>query len=251
MRKGIAMNPLLAGIPPDPMLRSARWQDTGNPDPRLPRVVLMEFSATGFEPAAFARHAVPFPAALARAVPKRQAEFLAGRLVARTALEALGIRNSIPGVGTSREPLWPAGATGSITHTREACAAIAVPSERVSGVGIDIENLVEAAAGDAIRELALAPAEQSLLEAQRMHLSAGMALTIAFSAKESFFKGTFARVGRFFDFDAVRVTRLHAPTGCLELTLAETLCPDLPEGRAFRLGFKQLSEDTVLTSFVW
>ena len=44
---------------------------------------------------------------------------------------------------------------------------------------------------------------------------------------------------------------LDAAAGRLVLTLRETLCPTLPEGRSFALGFKALAADTVATSFVW
>jgi len=250
------------GIPPDidpaisvgthdAMLRAAWWQDLGNDDPRLPQAFMIAFSAAAFSSSSFERHGAPLPAALAKAVPKRQAEFVAGRLAARRAIERLGVAAAMPGIGPSREPQWQAGVTGSITHAGEIAGAVAVVSSSVTGVGIDIENVVEADAREAIRELAITPGEHALLEARRRHLSAGMIVTIAFSAKESFFKGVFSSVGRYFGFDAVRISWLDADAGRLGLTLRKTLCPSLPEGRSFALGFKLLSANTVATSFVW
>lgn len=233
------------------MLRAARWLDLGNDDPRLPPAFVIEFSSAAFTLPAFKRHDVPLPAALRRAVPKRQAEFLMGRLAARQAIERLGVGASTPGIGPSREPLWQAGVTGSITHTSEMAAAIAVASSTARGIGIDIENIIDADARDAIRKLAITSGEHALLESRREHLSVEMLLTVAFSAKESFFKGTFANVGHYFDFNAARLSSLNVDAGRLTLTLEETLCPALPEGRSFTVCFRMLSANTVATSFVW
>lgn len=235
----------------DAMVRAARWQDLGNDDSRLPPAFVVEFSAAAFTLSAFKRHGVALPAKLQKAVPKRQAEFLMGRLAARQAIERLGVAASTPGIGTSREPLWQAGVTGSITHTSEMAGAVAVVSTTVKGVGIDIEKVIDADARDALRQLVITPGEQDLLETRRDHLSADMMFTIAFSAKESFFKGTFATVGRYFDFNAVRVSCLEVNSGRMTLTLEETLCPILVKGRAFPVCFRVLSPTTVVTSFVW
>ncbi len=174
-----------------------------------------------------------------------------GRLAARRAIERLGVAASTPGIGASREPLWQMGVTGSITHTSEMAGAIAVASSSARGIGIDIENVIDADGRDAIRDLAITSGEYALLETRREHLTVDMLLTVAFSAKESFFKGTFATVDRYFDFNAVRVSSLDVNSGHMTLTLEETLCPALPEGGSFTTCFKLLSANTVVTSFVW
>jgi hypothetical protein len=60
---------------------------------------------------------------MASAVPRRRAEFAAGRACARAALRRLGINGWPLLVGSKREPLWPAGVVGSITHTDGLVAA--------------------------------------------------------------------------------------------------------------------------------
>src|SRR5215469_3139377 len=60
---------------------------------------------------------------VARAVPKRVGEFAAGRACARRALEQLGVPDFVLRVGPHREPIWPVGMAGSITHTAGFCAA--------------------------------------------------------------------------------------------------------------------------------
>ena len=232
------------------LLGQARWLDLGNDDPRLPPAFVIRFSSAAFSPSAFGQQGVPLPASLRMAVPKRQAEFLAGRCAARRAIERLGIPASSPGIGASREPLWQAGVKGSITHTRDLAGAVAVEAPSVSGVGIDFEDVIGAADLDAVRELAFTPHERTLLEKQDQ-LSSDMLLTLAFSAKESLFKGAHAAAGHYFDFHAARVSAVDTHAGRLTLTLAQTLCAALPEGSTHAIAFRMLSARTVATSFVW
>lgn len=235
----------------DKVLRTARWLDLGNRDPRLPYASLIELASVTTESPAFEHHEIPFPRSMENAIPKRRVEFVMGRLAARLAIANLGIVPSPVGIGPSREPLWQAGITGSISHTHELVAAVAVASSTVRGVGIDLEGIVDVDALDAIRHMAMTPDEQAVLEQQRKDISESMLVTIAFSAKESFFKGTFLTVGRFFDFSAVRVSHFDAASGRLDLTITEDLCPDLPQGRSFPLWFTFVSSTTVATSFIW
>ena len=74
------------------------------------------------------------------AVEKRRREFSAGRLLARRALRTLG-HPSVPVlVGTHREPRWPAGIIGSITHCSGYCgAAVRHADPVIVGLGIDAE----------------------------------------------------------------------------------------------------------------
>ncbi|MGN6704719.1 MAG: 4'-phosphopantetheinyl transferase family protein [Rhodanobacter sp.] len=235
----------------DALLRRARWLEVGDDDPRLPPAFVIEFSSAAFAPAAFEQHGVPLPSVLRKAVPKRQAEFLAGRIAARQAVERLGVAAAIPGIGSSREPLWQAGVKGSITHTRDLAGAIAVDASAVRGIGIDFEDVIEAAAREAVRELAFTSRELALLDERHAQLSGDMLLTIAFSAKESLFKGAHAAAGRYFDFSAAFVSAVDADAGRLTLTLAETLCPDLPEGSSHPVCFRLLRPNTIATSFIW
>ncbi len=55
---------------------------------------------------------------LIKAVPKRIHEFAGGRACARAALSQIGYGGVAVLRGADRAPIWPAGATGSITHTR-------------------------------------------------------------------------------------------------------------------------------------
>ena len=83
----------------------------------------------------FAQEAV----AVDRAVPRRRAEFAAGRRCARAALARIGIPPAPLLRGEDREPLWPDGAVGSITHCAGYVAAAVAATEVMLSVGIDAE----------------------------------------------------------------------------------------------------------------
>lgn len=69
----------------------------------------------------------------------RTREFAAGRACARRALGSLGAANRPVAVGSSREPIWPEGFVGSISHTRDYCAAAVAHDHGFAAIGIDVE----------------------------------------------------------------------------------------------------------------
>lgn len=73
------------------------------------------------------------------AADQRRREFARGRACARAALSRLGIHDFALLVGPQREPLWPEGVVGSVTHTRGLCAVAVATSSRYPGLGIDVE----------------------------------------------------------------------------------------------------------------
>jgi 4'-phosphopantetheinyl transferase EntD len=76
---------------------------------------------------------------VARAVEKRRREFAAGRACARRALERLGWPGFAVVPGPKREPLWPPGVVGAITHCAGYCAAAVARTADVRSLGIDAE----------------------------------------------------------------------------------------------------------------
>ncbi len=82
-------------------------------------------------------------------------------------------------------------------------------------------------------------------------LSLQVALTIAFSAKESFYKAAYATVGRIFDFSAVQVKELDARKQRLTLVLNEDLSDQFCRGRVCDARFTFFRPDTVFTYVVW
>lgn len=134
--------------------------------------------------------------------PLRAAEFRLGRRAAHVALEAIGQQPQPILRGPNREPLWPVGVAGSITHAGDhAIAAVARLSD-VGGIGIDLEHRGRYfPALD--REIAV---EDELGALGRMEGRAREnAVMEIFSAKESIYKAHFPRIGQYFGFDAARI----------------------------------------------
>jgi 4'-phosphopantetheinyl transferase EntD len=76
---------------------------------------------------------------VARAVGQRRAEFTTVRTCARIALGRLGLPPAPLLSGPKREPLWPAGVVGSITHCDGYRAAAVARASEVAAIGIDAE----------------------------------------------------------------------------------------------------------------
>lgn len=137
--------------------------------------------------------------AMARAHPRRQAEFATGRVLARRAMQALGMAPLPIPAGADRAPQWPAGLIGSISHSPRLCGvALARAGHKVRMLGLDIE------------EAEPLPAElfdTVLLADERARLSAlgaedaGWMARIVFSAKECCYKAQYPVTRTLFGFE--------------------------------------------------
>lgn len=147
-----------------------------------PGAAFAELAIAGAEPPLFPDEA----AAVARAAPKRRREFAFGRACARAALGA----DVAIAVGDRGMPVWPAGSSGSITHTDDYAAAAVV---RTGAIGIDLESLAQVArVPDLLATVAL-PSERAVPAA------------VLFSAKESVYKCLYPRARRFLEFHDVEL----------------------------------------------
>ncbi len=170
---------------------------------------------------------------VARAVPKRVAEFATGRACARRGLAELAIVDFPLRVGADREPLWPVGITGSITHTAGFCGAVVAKTTAVRSIGIDAE-LASAVHRRLWRHIATA-AELRWLEglpAPRARLMA----SIVFSAKEAFFKCQFPLTREWLNFAdvAIRIERRDFEVSPARALALEALVPAPWVGRYVR-----------------
>lgn len=211
---------------------------------------LLRFDQAQFEPGQFAQHGLICPPDIARSVPHRQAEFFFGRLAARQALRGAGWHGAQVGRGKHRQPVWPAGAVGAISHDQGLAAACAVSARALHSVGIDIASVPDAAAAAALETQVLSAAELRLL---RDHGTRPyrVLLAIAFSAKESFYKAMSPVVGRYFGFDALRIEQVDTAAGRLRYTLLQTLAPAWPAGQTGQMDFTLLDAHSVLTVCAW
>ena len=174
-----------------------------------------------------------------RAVAGRRDAFRLGRASAHSALQALGRDDGPILAGNDRQPLWPAGVTGSISHTETVGVALVAPEDACLGVGIDIEQLRFA---PELTDQVPVATERAWLE--RLDGTERDRQTFAlFSAKESIFKAFYPRVGRFFGFEAAALT----PTGHgFAARLLEDLDEAFPPERDFTVHVSWTGE-SVLT----
>lgn len=212
-------------------------------------LVLTRFDSAAFASGRFAEAGLACPAQIAGSVRKRQAEYFHGRLCARQALGALGVGEV--GIGAQGEPLWPAGVVGSISHSRTLAAAVVAGAARCGGIGLDIEEWADHAAAEAMPGLVVSARELAYLGGFEREMARERLLTLVFSAKESFYKGAFGAVGRFFDFNAIELARLDLDGGSLRFTLAETLSPQFQLGQSVTVECRMLGAAHVASLFVW
>ncbi|EFF0769259.1 enterobactin synthase subunit EntD [Escherichia fergusonii] len=139
-----------------------------------------------FDPVSFREQNLlwlPHYAQLQHTGRKRKAEHLAGRIAAVYALREYGYK-CVPAIGELRQPVWPAEVYGSISHCGN--TALAVVSRQQ--IGIDIEEIFTAQTAGELADNIITPAEHERLADGGLAFS--LALTLAFSAKESAFKAS-------------------------------------------------------------
>jgi 4'-phosphopantetheinyl transferase EntD len=227
---------------------SIRYWDRANGE-ALP-VFWTPFDVDAFAQTSFAAAGIDCPAHITTAVRKRQAEYFHGRLCARAALRHLGVPAQRLPTGQMREPIWPIGFVGSITHSRRLAAAIALPAAHHRGVGIDIE---EVATGDALvslKSVVVSDKEYAVVN-DLDSADIGLLLTAVFSAKESFFKAVFGTVRRFFDFNALELNHVDMQTGTMSFTVQQALCVDFMPGCRLCIVFTILPTGEVGTLYAW
>lgn len=151
---------------------------------------------------------IVLPESMASAVGKRRAEFLAGRLCARQALtQANGPGDSPITRGENREPKWPDGFIGSITHSSGFAAAAVANREQVRAIGIDSEKVINPKTARNVSSQILQPGE-GFEDAALPGTVFEEHVTLIFSAKESLFKCLYPLVNRYFGFDDARISLL-------------------------------------------
>lgn len=207
-------------------------QSTWPATPSQPQLhfALTQFSVSDFAVAEFASQHIPLPSGIDQAVAKRQAEYLAGRLCAREALQALTGHALVPSRHEDRSPQWPPGITGAITHSHGIAAALVAPSTVYAGIGLDIEQHIT---DDKAQRLA-----EHILTAEEMRSwqdawqdQPGPWLTRIFSLKEALFKALYPITGTRFYFQDAKLNHWDATTGEAQLTLLTDLSPQWHSGR--------------------
>ena len=133
---------------------------------------------------------------------KREREFLLGRRGTAQLLLERGVHQPV-GVNHDRSPIWPEGFIGSISHSDHWTIATVGPSRAGRSVGVDTEPIMLAETAQLIAgDIAT---KQEILLATESGLVKTPALTLIFSAKESFYKCWYPITKRFLEFHDVAV----------------------------------------------
>lgn len=204
-----------------------------------------EFNQEAYQDFLFDSFGINCPDTVKKSVIKRRSEFLAGRYCAQKALARLEQFPTSVEVGKQREPLWPKGIIGAISHTTGLATAIVSDDPNILGLGVDVEITVDPETMNKIGKHILPLEHFTLLNQEGM--SPNEVFTLIFSVKESFYKAAYPRVQRYFDFGAVNVVSFDQENQKISFRLTENLCEDLTIGLEISGYFHKYSEDTWAT----
>jgi len=162
-----------------------------------PGVVLVEAGDLADEDRGPAPEEVPL---MAGASERRRREFQLGRACARRALRRLGLNDVAVLMGPQREPLWPTGVVGSLTHCGEYCAAAVARAGEVSSLGIDAELVTRLP--PSVMQVVCSEDERRQADA----LPGDHWPTVIFSAKEAIYKAWYPVTHLWLDYHDVELT---------------------------------------------
>ena len=183
-------------------------------------------------------------ACVAHSVAKRVNEFRTGRELARLALQKLGhppVRNPL---GPAREPAWPVGFVGAISHSDTICIVHVGRLHRYAGIGLDIEP-------NKPLEPELVPLVASSEEWEAIRRSSVGDMDpgkVCFSAKEAFYKAYFPTYRTYLDFTDVHLT-VDWDEASFQITLINPEKPSFGHRRTFKGRFT-CGYDHIVTSML-
>lgn len=201
------------------------------------------FAIDAYRDELFELLSINFPEQLENAVLKRRAEFLAGRVLAKIAIRHFSAADGNLPVGPSRQPLWPQGLVGSLSHSRRHAVSI-VSDNSTMAIGVDVEAICSEELSESISDIVLSLQERAFLKSFPENYC--VLWTLAFSAKETLFKALFPTVGNYFGFDCAKICGIDMQRRRLLLELTMDLCETLQHGAQFWIDFV-LEEEVVMT----
>jgi enterobactin synthetase component D len=198
------------------------------PHPRCPGAVGVALALPRLAAVLDVERVDGLPADVAGSVLRRRLSYVAGRLCAEQALRRFGLGTGV-GRGPLREPVWPPGVLGTITHTDVTACALVAPADRGGragaryGLGIDSQTIVDEGGLKAVLSICCTPAERGPLLDAFAPEQRGLVATVVFALKEAFYKAVHPTVLRFVDFDELEVQSLDLAAGVARLQ------PEVPE----------------------
>jgi 4'-phosphopantetheinyl transferase EntD len=206
---------------------------------KIPGVVTIgyEYNHSEYSVQLYKKLNIDLPNSIQNSVLTRQSEFLVGRYTALEAVRTLGIKIDNISIGRHRNPIWPNGILGSITHTNQKVICSISAGENFSYLGIDLEHIIPLKLLEDIKREIINKDEEQLIKISSEPYQ--NVFTIIFSAKESIFKALYPYVECYFDFSVVEVVSICFNSNSLVLTLTKKLSRELYLGRSFKVHFKK------------
>lgn len=207
-------------------------------------IIQCNFNITYFNDNLFRQYEIPLPKHIQGACKKRRAEYLAGRYCARKALSIKSIQCDEIKTGSQREPLWPHGVSGSISHaSNTAVSAVGLISD-YPHVGIDCEDLI---AEEKIPDIQSMILQKNELESLSPHpLNKSELFSLIFSAKESLFKALYPYVQCYFDFQDAKFISIDSKQQNFTIKITKSLTYKYPAGTCFT-GYFNFISNHILT----
>lgn len=192
---------------------------------------------------------LPFkePDVVKLAVKKRRAEFLAGRTAAVAALKLMGECASDIAIGMHRNPVWPEGIAGSITHNSNMALAVVANKTDVRFVGIDCEDIFSLNTAESVSNVILTDSEIKYLKKNRIDLN--LFCTLVFSAKESLFKAMYPHTHQYMEFDVADVFDICLVSKIFKIKLTRRVTPEFDVGKCFS-GHFEFRSDHIITMII-
>ncbi|MEZ8143883.1 4'-phosphopantetheinyl transferase [Enterovibrio sp. FF113] len=176
---------------------------------------------------------ISVPNDIQQAVTKRKAEYLAGRVVSKWALERIGSKSLHVGRDEDRKPIFPIGFSGSISHSQNTAICVVTTNKHIKYVGIDVENTVTSKVANELKHLIASNHEFSLLRSSG--LSINQKVTLIFSAKESLFKAIYPYANQILGFDSSSIISIK--NNSLELKLRNDIADKIQSQSVFKCEF--------------
>lgn len=198
----------------------------------LQMAIRNEEGALALVPPAILQRCQATPSFLRMAKPRAR-EYLLGRTcLHRLLLTCVNSESTFVESNADRSPRWPVGFVGSITHTATMVCVAVAERRAVTHLGIDAEIVLNDKALLTVRELCLTCRDIELTDAVG-DLTHNERVTLAFAAKEAFFKFAYPSVLQFFDFTDVELIAIDESSQTLRLRILKDLEEKFPKGSEF------------------
>ncbi len=195
----------------------------------------------------FASFEIQLPNTLICSGLERKAEFLAGRIAAKEALKYLGVFNYQVLIDELRQPIWPKGLAGSITHTQSIAICSAASIQKVGEIGIDAEHWIDKKVASEIQNEIVTIKELFNLSGLRWPFN--HKLTLCFSIKESLYKALSAFTAENDHYYDLEIIGVSPSINSIQVKLLTKKSKKYIKGYVFFCGYTEYSE-FITTRFI-